>query len=221
MRGYVGNTDYDWFRYLRAIEPPIDEVNFWKPGTALFKILRPGEPVLFRLKAPRNAIAGFGTFVHFSLLPSLMAWEVYGPANGAASYAELRERLIRLRSRNDITTTGSEFQIGCILLTQPVFFDEHEWVRTPSDWRGNVPPGLAYDLTEGEGERVWLECLERAATRPAFASMYSDVPAPPPPTLTNVLADTPIPAGYGPAPMIRPRLGQRRFRAAVVASYAH
>jgi hypothetical protein len=31
MRGLVANTDYDWFTYLRAIEPPIDEVNFWKP----------------------------------------------------------------------------------------------------------------------------------------------------------------------------------------------
>src|SRR5580765_8084741 len=33
MRGYVGNTDFDWFTYLRTIEPPIDEVNFWKPGS--------------------------------------------------------------------------------------------------------------------------------------------------------------------------------------------
>jgi hypothetical protein len=28
MRGYVANTDYDWFTVLRAIEPPVDEVNF-------------------------------------------------------------------------------------------------------------------------------------------------------------------------------------------------
>ena len=68
MRGFIGNTEYAWFTQLRAIEPPIDEVNFWKPGTASFKILRPGEPVLFRLKAPRNAIAGFGTFVHATLI---------------------------------------------------------------------------------------------------------------------------------------------------------
>jgi putative restriction endonuclease len=219
MRGFIGNTDYKWFTQLRAIEPPIDEVNFWRPGTLAFKMLRPGDPVLFHLKAPRNAIAGFGTFVHFSILPSLLAWEVYGPANGAASYAELRARLIRLRSRNDIVTPGSEFQIGCILLTQPVFFEEHEWVRTPSDWRPNVPPGLAYDLTEGEGKRVWLECLERAAKRPAFASLYPEAPPPPPPTFTDVLGDTPITGGYGPAALLRPRLGQRSFRVAVLDSY--
>lgn len=32
MRGFVANTDLDRFTDLRAIEPPIDEVNFWKPG---------------------------------------------------------------------------------------------------------------------------------------------------------------------------------------------
>jgi hypothetical protein len=24
MKGFVANTDYDWFAFLRAIEPPID-----------------------------------------------------------------------------------------------------------------------------------------------------------------------------------------------------
>jgi putative restriction endonuclease len=215
MRGFVANTDYDWFAFLRAIEPPIDEVNFWRPGEASFKMLQPGEPVFFRLKSPRNAIGGFGTFVHFSRLPSSVAWDVYGPANGAASYDELRARLVRLRSRNDIAMTGREFQIGCILLTQPVFFDEDEWVATPSDWRGNVPPGLAYDLTMGEGQRLWLECLERAATRPGFAELAMTPPAP----RIDMLADRPMTSGYGRPASFRPRLGQRSFRVAVLDSY--
>jgi putative restriction endonuclease len=216
MRGFVGNTDWDWFTYLRAIEPPIDEVNFWRPGEAAFKMLQPGEPVLFRLKSPRNAIGGFGTFVHFSRLPSSVAWDVYGPANGAPSYDALRSRLVRLRSRNDIAMTGREFHIGCILLTQPVFFDEDEWVATPSDWRGNVPPGLAYDLTTGEGRRVWLECLDRAAARPGFAS-YAATPSAP--TRSDMIAERPIMSGYGAAATFRPRLGQRSFRVAVLDSY--
>lgn len=63
MRGFVANTDYDWFTYLRAIEPPIDDVNFWKPGSQIsFRALQPGEPLFFKLKAPRNVIAGFGYF---------------------------------------------------------------------------------------------------------------------------------------------------------------
>ena len=218
MRGFIGNTDYDWFTFLRAIEPPIDEVNFWRPGEASFKVLQPGEPFLFHLKSPRNAIGGFGTFVHFSRLPSSVAWDVYGPANGAGSYDELRARLVRLRSRNDIPMTGTsrDFPIGCVLLTQPVFFDEDEWVATPNDWRPNVPPGLAYDLTEGEGRRVWLECLERAAKRPTFAGLSI---VPPEPLWTDRIADRPIASGYGTVLSLRPRLGQRSFRVAVLDSY--
>jgi putative restriction endonuclease len=216
MRGFIGNTDYDWFTFLRAIEPPIDEVNFWRPGEASFKVLQPGEPVFFRLKSPRNAIGGFGTFVHFSRLPSSVAWDVYGPANGASSYDELRARLVRLRSRNDIAIAAREFHIGCILLTQPVFFEEHEWVATPHDWRANVPPGLPYDLSAGEGRRVWLECLERAATRPPFVGLAVTQPAQP---QADRISDRPITSGYGSPGMFRPRLGQRSFRVAVLDSY--
>lgn len=44
---------------------------------SVFKALQPGELFFFKLKASRNAIAGFGFFVHFSTLPVSMAWEVY------------------------------------------------------------------------------------------------------------------------------------------------
>ena len=63
MRGFVANTDYDWFTFLRAIEPPIDEVNFWQPKSQRPPVrLLSGNPFLFRLKKPRYAIAGFGFF---------------------------------------------------------------------------------------------------------------------------------------------------------------
>jgi putative restriction endonuclease len=49
MRGYIAKTDYDWFRFLRAIEPPVDEVNFWRPGSDTgFKALQPGGASLFQ-----------------------------------------------------------------------------------------------------------------------------------------------------------------------------
>ena len=79
MRGFVAPTDFDWFRYLRAFEPPADEVNFWKPGSGgAFGALDPGEPFFFKLKIPHNAIGGFGYFAHFSQLPASIAWDVYG-----------------------------------------------------------------------------------------------------------------------------------------------
>jgi putative restriction endonuclease len=217
MRGYVANTDYDWFTYLRAIEPAIDEVNFWKPGSqANFGRLVPGEPLFFKLKAPHNAIAGFGYFAHFSRLPVSMVWQVYGDANGAGSYLEMRDRLVRIRTRFDSDSDPKQdFWIGCILVNQPMFFDEADWVRMPDDFKGPTVQGKTYDLTTGEGQRIWMECLARGARR-------SDALAPSfvaPRLRGDRIADAPIASGYGSPVPVRPRLGQRSFRVAVLDSY--
>ena len=72
MKLYVGITDYDWFRYLKAQQP--DEVNFWQPGgLRRFQTLEPGELFLFKLHSPRNYIVGGGIFAHSSLLPRSFA----------------------------------------------------------------------------------------------------------------------------------------------------
>jgi hypothetical protein len=31
MRGYIGNTDFDWYEFLKA-RSPLEEVNFWLPS---------------------------------------------------------------------------------------------------------------------------------------------------------------------------------------------
>jgi putative restriction endonuclease len=215
MRGYVAPTDYDWFTYLRAIEPPIDEVNFWMPKSqATFRALAPGEPLFFKLKAPYNAIAGFGYFAHFSRLPVSMVWQVYGEANGARSYSEMRERLVRIRTRFDRSTNPKQdFWIGCILVNQPVFFEERDWIRTPDDFKGPTVQGKTYDLTSGEGQRIWLECLARAAPNVGSAVVAPHRPR------GDRISDAPIVFGYGAPVPVRPRLGQRSFRVAVLDSY--
>ncbi len=149
MRGFVANTDYDWFTFLRSIEPPVDEVNFWRPGAdAAFKALQAGEPMFFKLKAPRNVIAGFGFFAHYSTLPVSMAWEVYGAANGAPTFDDVRGRLLSIRSRFRMETDArKDFWIGCILVNQPTFFHDRDWISIPADWSGNIVQGKGYDLT--------------------------------------------------------------------------
>jgi putative restriction endonuclease len=216
MRGFVANTDYDWFAYLRAIEPPIDEVNFWKPGSETnFSALQPGEPLFFKLKAPHNAIAGFGYFVYFSRLPVSMVWQVYGEANGARSYAEMRDRLVRIRLRFDRNTDPKQdFRIGCILVNQPVFFAERDWIRTPHDFKGPTVQGKTYDLTSGEGERIWMECLARAGARSGRSA--PSLLAPP---RKDRISDAVMASGYGSPVAIRPRLGQRSFRVVILDSY--
>jgi putative restriction endonuclease len=218
MRGYVAPTDYDWFTYLRAIEPPIDEVNFWKPGSGTnFHALDPGEPLFFKLKAPHNAIAGFGYFAHFSRLPVSMVWQVYGEANGARSYAEMRDTLVRYRLRFDRNADAKQdFWMGCVLVNQPVFFAEHDWIRTPDDFKGQVVQGKTYDLTRGEGERIWMECLARAGRRPDRIAPSLIVPRRPG---VDRISDAVMASGYGSPVAVRPRLGQRSFRVVILDSY--
>jgi putative restriction endonuclease len=213
MRGYVANTDYDWFTFLRALEPPIDEVNFWRPGSETsFRAVEPDDPFFFKLKAPRNAIAGFGYFAHFSRLPVSMAWEVYREANGARAFGEIRERLLRFRSRFGMETDPKQdFWIGCILVNQTIFFNENEWVRVPDDFTGPIVQGKTYDLSHGEGERMWLECVARAARRPYWMGVPTEQ--------RSIIADAPITGGYGLPTRGHPRRGQRSFRIAVLDSY--
>ena len=76
MRGYVANTDYDWYEFLGSREPAVDEVNFWQPsGLRRFRAVAPGSPFFFRLKSPHNAIGGFGFFArNVPRVPAWYAW---------------------------------------------------------------------------------------------------------------------------------------------------
>jgi len=63
MKFFIAVTDNDWFALLSRLQP--DEVNFWNPGGVVFKALLPGQPFLFKLHAPLNAIVGGGYFVRW------------------------------------------------------------------------------------------------------------------------------------------------------------
>jgi len=119
MKLYVGVTDNDWYRFLSRLEN-VDEVNFWQPGgNQLFKALRPGELFLFKLHSPQNFIAGGGFFTHSSILPISLAWEAFGEKNGAATFEEMRRKLLEYRGSN--SDPREDFEIGCILLQNPFF----------------------------------------------------------------------------------------------------
>jgi len=60
MRFYVGVTDGDWFKFLRELNPPPEDIDFWQPSSRQPAILKRGEPFLFKLHAPYNKIAGLG-----------------------------------------------------------------------------------------------------------------------------------------------------------------
>jgi putative restriction endonuclease len=204
MRGFIGNTDYDWYRFL-ASQPGIDEVNFWQPSaSASFRAIQPGEPFFFRLKSPRNAIAGFGYFASFSALPAWLAWESFGPKNGAADFDEMRARIERYRRRNGapVSQRPGDYGIGCIMVASPVFFPKELWVREPKGWAPNIVRGRGEDLAQAEGLRIFTECLDRAQHLGApMLAAESDAPR------------------YGEPTLVAPRLGQGIFRVSVLDAY--
>lgn len=83
-----------WFEHLRALPAPA-EVNFWAPSARSFRALQPGELFLFKLHTPDDFIVGGGIFAHADDLPCSLAWETYGDVNGAASFEEMRARIVR------------------------------------------------------------------------------------------------------------------------------
>lgn len=204
MRGYIGNTDYDWYSYLKQ-QPNLDEVNFWQPSANReFRVIPTGAPFFFKLKKPYYVIAGFGFFAHHSILPAWMAWDSFGGANGAPDFNEMRRRIERYRGIEDGDPHG-QYQIGCLMIAQPIFFDEMDWVEQPRDWPISTVQGKTYDLTTGEGLRVWEACLHRVSLE-RFASH-----------------NLPISEGerprYGNPILVQPRLGQGIFRVAVTDAY--
>lgn len=204
MLGWLAPTDYDWYRFLSA-RPEIREVNFWTPGGTNFHAVPVGSPFFFKLKRQHNAIGGFGLFARFGRLPVWRAWDVFGIANGTHDEHELLVRLDRLSSaarRNE----GRNRMIGCIAVTEPVFFAPEEWVKVPSDWSPNIVRGRVQDLTRGEGSRIWNECLDRAAAQTFACPWVGDA----------------VDARRSGKPMVViPRLGQSSFRLAVLDAYGN
>ena len=134
MRGCIANTDYDWYEFLRR-QPDLSEVNFCQPsGSRAFKAISPGAPLFFRLKSPHNAIGGFGCFALHRILPAWLAWESFGVANGAPDLQTMRRRIEKYQKDAAPGPTG-DYQIGCLMITDPIFLGRDEWVRQPVDWK--------------------------------------------------------------------------------------
>jgi putative restriction endonuclease len=202
MNIYVAVTDQDWFDFL-ASQQGVDEVNFWQPNPwgGRFGVLRRGEPLLFKLKHPANAIAGGGFFQSYTQLPISMAWDAFGVKNGAASLQEVRERIVRLRQGG--TEWYEDFQIGCILLVEPFFWPEKLWIPQPDDFSRNIVRGRGYDLSTPTGQRLWRDVAERLeGTRGIVGSQ------------PHVIA-----GGYGDPTTVQRRLGQGTFQIAVLDAY--
>ena len=198
MDGFVAVTDPGWWAHL-AREPGPKDANFWRPSPRAFR-LSIGAPFFFKLKAPHNAIAGFGYFAGFSVLPDWLAWETFGAANGVADLGTLRARLsdIQVGARIQADPGG---RIGCCLIAEAVFFARDTWVTPPREWSPRTQTGARIDLAVGEGLRIWGECQARAQT----------------PAVIRIREENEV--RYGVPVLHTPRLGQAIFRVRVLDAY--
>lgn len=199
MKLYLGVTDYDWFRHLSDLRA--DEVNFWQPGgTQRFRALQPGEPFLFKLKAPYNHVAGGGFFVSHTRLPVSVAWETFGQKNGTPDYWTLSDKIRNYRSDDQPNPT-----IGCIVLASVFFLDKANWIPVPDSWSRNIVSGKTYDLAKGDGQRLWMHVQERLARLegPSAEKQHVEEPSAP----------------FGSEYLARARLGQGAFRVLVTDAY--
>lgn len=200
MEGWVAVTDRQWYERLLADGITDGEVNFWQPSARAPKHMPIGTPFLFKLKAPANAICGFGCFMGFSVLPDWLAWDTFGRSNGVASFAEMRERLAKIRSGAKIADRPD---IGCCLIAGAEVWPEERWIPQPTDWHPRTVVGATYDLRVGEGRRIWAEVQHRSELgADASWPRYRDEQA-----------------RYGQPTLTTPRLGQGIFRVRVLDAY--
>ena len=199
MKAFVAVTDRDWCEFLSR-RSDLDEVNFWQPGGGRgFRALSPGQPFLFKLHYPENAIVGGGFFAHFTLFPASLAWDAFGEKNGAPTFAEMRRRIEHYR--RVASDPREDYTIGCIILEEPFFLARDQWIPAPASFAPNTVVGKTYDLRDEEGRRLWNEVLMRRAAS------------------GRRVAEPSVGPMFGEPALARRRLGQGGFKVLVTDSY--
>lgn len=199
MKYWVGVTDNDWYHYLAERKP--DEVNFWRPGGDQFRAIPQYNPFLFKLHSPYNFIVGGGFFVRSTELPLSLAWDVFLEKNGTETHEDFYQKIKHYRDQRGTMTPNPI--IGCIVLTQPFFFSEKDWIPIPKDWAVNIVRGKTYDTEDAIGNRLWDQVQIR----------LKDIPIE---SCKTVIADKPR---FGKEYFVVPRLGQGGFRVVVTDAY--
>jgi putative restriction endonuclease len=103
-------------------------------------------------------------------------------------------------------------QIGCLVLSNPVFFNELDWQPTPPDWHINLVQGKRYDSSIGYGKLLW-ENIESLLLKYRLFDHQKD--------LENqfVAEEENLTNRYGSEILTRVRLGQGAFRVLITDAY--
>lgn len=202
MEYYLGVTDSRWYNFLSKCAP--EDVNFWQPGgRSAFRVLKPGGAFLFKLKSPYNVIGGIGFFAAQSQLPLSLAWDTFGIRNGFDNLEQFRSVIQRFRSdleRNPI--------IGCIGLTNPIFFRQEDWIAVPTNWSKSIVQGKTYNTNDSIGKTLWQQ-IEMV-----LAKYLANVP-----NIQDSFTVSEAQPQYGNSIFRKVRIGQGAFRLSVIDAY--
>src|SRR5665647_2142521 len=123
---------------------------------------------------------------------------------GGSGFAEMPAPIeaSRRRTGSALLARPQDYEVGCIMISQPVFFARDDWVADHADWHPRIQGGKTIDVARGDGQRVLAECLERTARLRQEAEPLAD-------ELRR----------YGAPHTVQPRLGQGTFRIAVTSAY--
>jgi len=141
-------------------------------------------------------------FTRYTTLPVSLAWEAFKEKNGASSFKEMRSMIL---SKRDLPQdTREDFQIGCIILTQPFFIDRDFWFPPP-EWSKSIVRGKGYSLEEETGKLIWKK-IQYLSEQKDQRALY----------LRELINEQ---QRYGKEQIIKPRLGQGSFRICVTDAY--
>jgi len=118
----------------------------------------------------------------------------------------MRDRIAKYR-RSPIGPSDNP-SVGCILLAEPFFLNETDWIPIPADFSLNIVQGKGYDCEDNAtGQALWQEITERltASAQPSLNPGPATVAA--------------VESRYGRPTLVRPRLGQGAFRLIVTDIY--
>ncbi len=133
------------------------------------------------------------------------AWEVFGNRNGCDTFNQFQKLIFQYKADKE----NSNPQIGCIILNQPIFFKQEDWIDVPKDWSKSIVQGKSYESEGLIGTSLWskIENLLEKYLQPAPAVQYE-----------SQLVQEPD-ALYGKGILTKVRLGQGAFRVLVTDAY--
>lgn len=101
--------------------------------------------------------------------------------------------------------------IGCIVLTNPIFFKPEDWIDTPANWAKSIVQGKSYETSEVVGKNIW-EKIELLLKKYLHSNTFEE-------GKSQLVLEEQEPA-YSLGILQKVRLGQGAFRVLVTDAYS-